>query len=107
MSIDSIGPGRDEALGRLLREALGSGDDAAFAARVMAAVAREPHDGTWDVLAHWLRPGLAAALLLAALGGAAVARGLDAGVPSTEQLLVAGDDGGARDMVLADMLEPR
>jgi hypothetical protein len=59
--------GRDADLGRLLRRALTPGDDAAFAARI---VARLPdRAGLRDELARWARPGVAAAVLLAALGG--------------------------------------
>ncbi|MCU0620467.1 MAG: hypothetical protein MUC69_03055 [Gemmatimonadales bacterium] len=107
MTTHSIGPERDDPLGALLREALAGADDAAFAVRVRAALEREPRDGTWEVLARWLRPGLAAAGLLALLGGAALlARVANQRPPSTAQLLVA-DDPGARDVVLADLLEGR
>lgn len=58
--------GPDPELGTALRGLLTPGDDAAFAARVLARL--EP-GSPWEVLAQWARPGLAAALLLAtALG---------------------------------------
>lgn len=58
----------DPVLGQALREALSAPDDAAFAQRVMArAVA--PAATWWDVLGTWARPGLAAALVAAAVVG--------------------------------------
>lgn len=59
--------GRDPELGDALRRLLTQQDDPAFAARV---VARLPDRATLrDQLARWARPGVAAAVLLAALGG--------------------------------------
>lgn len=59
-------PGRDEALGRLLASALDPGDHGRFAARVRAALPGTEADSPWEVLARWARPGIAAAVLLAA-----------------------------------------
>ncbi|MEO8226526.1 MAG: hypothetical protein ABI637_03795 [Gemmatimonadota bacterium] len=58
----------DAVLGRLIREHLESGDDGAFVARVRAAVSAAERDTSWDVLARWVRPGLAAASLVIGLG---------------------------------------
>lgn len=64
-------PGRDEALGALLRAHLSAGDDAAFAARMRAAAAAAAAEGEWRRVARWAIPGLAAAaVLLLALAGA-------------------------------------
>jgi hypothetical protein len=66
----------DPELGRALRGLLSAPDDAAFAARVMARL-----PGAlpwWEVLGSWARPGLAAALVLAALGGMWLGRSLSA-----------------------------
>lgn len=57
----------DPVLGSALRQALAAPDDAAFVARMRALVAGE---SSWDVLARWSWPGLAAAaaaLLVASL----------------------------------------
>jgi len=68
----------DPELGHLLRDHLEPGGHAAFTARLAAAVAataearavaRRPGETSWDVLAAWARPGLAAAAVLAALLG--------------------------------------
>jgi hypothetical protein len=58
----------DPVLGSVLRRHLdGHGDHAAFADRVLAHLAER---GTlWEVLARWTRPGIAAAVLAAALAG--------------------------------------
>lgn len=58
----------DERLGHLLREYLDAPDHAVFVARVRAAVARETPT-SWDVLAAWARPGLAAVAVVAFLMG--------------------------------------
>ncbi len=58
----------DPVLGEALRQALSAPDDAAFARRVMARVTA-PAANWWDVLGTWARPGLAAALVVAALVG--------------------------------------
>ncbi|MBA2627775.1 MAG: hypothetical protein H0U85_07160 [Gemmatimonadales bacterium] len=58
----------DAALGRLLREHLDAGDDAAFVARVRAAVRKTGRDTSWDVLTRWARPGLAAASVIIGIG---------------------------------------
>lgn len=57
----------DRELGDRLREALTPGGDAGFVARVLS---RLPERRTfWDVLESWARPGVAAAILVAALLG--------------------------------------
>ena len=61
----------DPELGAVLRDALTPGGERAFVARVMTAVdAREMAAAAelpwWQVLRGWARPGLAAALALAA-----------------------------------------
>ncbi|HEY2825925.1 MAG TPA: hypothetical protein VGI83_10300 [Gemmatimonadales bacterium] len=61
----------DRELGRALRDLLESRDDAAFTRRVLG-VTPWPQVGVgdwWDVLGGWSRPGLAAAVLLAAVAG--------------------------------------
>lgn len=62
----------DAELGHLLRECLEAPDPDAFAARVRAAIGAEPRvasEGSWEVLARWARPGLAAAaIVLLSLG---------------------------------------
>ena len=55
----------DPAVGQLLRSAFDTPDPAGFAARVIAGLRRPPRETSWDVLARWARPGLAAAALAA------------------------------------------
>lgn len=58
---------RDRQLGDALRAVLTRPDEEAFVRRVLA---RLGETGTWwEVLGQWARPGLAAALLLAVVGG--------------------------------------
>lgn len=107
MSIESIGPERDAELGALLRAAFDDGADAAFAARVRGALVRERREGTWDVLAHWLRPGLAAAavILFAVLVGMQVSSLRDLDQPDTlaDRLLAAETTTGS-DIVLSGLV---
>lgn len=56
----------DPELGNALRAALEPGDNAGFVARVMANYDRALEQATvptWEVLASWFRPGLAAAIV--------------------------------------------
>lgn len=68
---------RDLAIGRALRDALQPEGTDAFVAGVLTRV---PDARTWwEVLGGWARPGLAAALLLAALGGFWLGRAVQSG----------------------------
>ncbi len=73
----------DPELGAALRQAVEprDGTQAAFVARVLAGydAARAGGGGvpTWDVLAGWARPGIAAAVAAAALAGFLVGRALE------------------------------
>jgi hypothetical protein len=92
MTHDPFDSRPDAALGQLLREHLGADDDAAFAARVRAALAAAPapaaRRSSWDVLAAWARPGLAAAaVLVLALGWWLLRAGAPAD-PNLEEVLV-------------------
>jgi hypothetical protein len=110
MTMESIGPERDVELGALLRAAFDDGDDAAFAARVRGALVRERREGTWDVLAHWLRPGLAAAaaIIFAVLVGMQLAplRVADEPESLADRLLAAETTTGS-DIVLSGLLGDR
>jgi hypothetical protein len=64
----------DPEIGEALREILTPGDNPAFAGRVMARIGSAPT--WWEVLDAWSRPGLAAALVLMALGGFLLGRSL-------------------------------
>jgi hypothetical protein len=77
--------GPDQELGELLRGALTAGGDPQFAARVLALL---PAPGSlWDVLAGWARPGIAAAMLLAAALGYWLAPRSGAAAPSAAEVL--------------------
>ena len=57
--------GPDEALGRLLRDALEPAHHGAFVTRMAAAIRADARETTWDILAGWARPGVAAAAAIA------------------------------------------
>ncbi len=103
----------DVALGRLLREHLDAGDEGRFVARVRAALLAE-RDTSWDVLARWARPGLAAAasvviglgLWLAMQRGGEVATLADAMQPAgAPTQLLAGAQASSSDVVLGALTE--
>ncbi len=65
--LDPFESAPDPALGRLLREHLDPDDHEAFVTRVLAAIgAAHPVAGYWEFVVRWSRPGIAAAVLLAA-----------------------------------------
>jgi hypothetical protein len=109
MSIDSIGPDRDPELGALLRAAFDDGQDAVFAARVRAQLVRERREGTWDVLAHWLRPGLAAAaaIIFAVLVGMQLNPVRPPSSPALADQLLAAEGTSGSDVVLAGLVGDR
>jgi hypothetical protein len=82
--------GPDPELGDALRHLLTPTDDAAFAGRVVARLADRV--SLRDQLARWARPGVAAAVLLAAMGGYWLGlRQADAGGPEPSLELSATD----------------
>lgn len=100
MTHDAFDLRPDPELGHLLREHLGGANPAAFGARLRAAVAASA-ESPWDVLAGWVRPGLAAAaalLLALALLGRTLA--------APERVASAGDGDLAEALVLAEAPSP-
>lgn len=80
----------DPELGAVLRQALETVDDAAFARRVVAAaepiLGRDRSADWWEVLVRWIRPELAAASL-ALLAGAVLWLGVLGGNGATQSVL--------------------
>ncbi len=101
---------RDPALGARLREALTGADQAGFLARVRASVALTRQERTFDVLARWLRPSVAAAAAILLLGTAVwwywEANAGAAGTATVAELLVS-DSVPAQEILLAGLLEAR
>jgi hypothetical protein len=108
--INPFDPERDPALGALLREALTGADQAGFLARVRASVALTRQERTFDVLARWLRPNVAAAAAIVLLGVAAwwyrEAKPGAGGTATVAELLVS-DSVPAQEILLAGLLEAR
>ncbi|MFI5234600.1 MAG: hypothetical protein ACHQXA_02725 [Gemmatimonadales bacterium] len=96
---------RDEALGVLLREMLSGADDAAFAARVRAALP-VAQAGAWDILARWSRPGLAAAAVIALAAGFWFTRGAPAGGGTPVEAFATADQSPS-DVLLSMSVEDR
>ena len=78
----------DPELGAALRRALDAGDEAAFVARVQAALATA-RPRTWDILEQWARRGLVAAALAGLAAGLVVAR-TGGGASTLDEALAAG-----------------
>jgi hypothetical protein len=93
---------RDPALGAELAQALTPADSASFTSRVLARLGARTN--SWDVLASWARPGVAAGLLLATLLGYwIVTRSSGGAAPRASELLAAEqrfDGGMVMDVVL-------
>jgi hypothetical protein len=109
--INPFDPERDPALGAMLRDALRGADHAGFIARVRASVALTRQERTFDVLARWLRPNIAAAAAIMMLGAAlwwyqANLGGAAGGGATTAELLVA-DSVPAQEVLLAGLLDTR
>ena len=108
--INPFDPERDPALGAMLREALTGADQAGFLARVRASVALTRQERTFDVLARWLRPNVAAAAAILLLGTAVwwyrEANAGAAGTATVAELLVS-DSVPAQEILLAGLLEAR
>ncbi len=112
----------DPELGNALRAALQPRDHSAFVARVMANYGRALERAsvpTWEVLASWFRPGLAAAIIALIAGfvfGLAVLNGRDtesietamapAEGPGLAALVTAPDPPDAS-VVFTSLVEPR
>lgn len=109
--INPFDPERDQALGALLREALSLRDDAGFLARVRASVALTRQERTFDVLARWLRPHVAAAAAILMLGAALWwyegGNGRAMGGTATVAELLVSDSVPGREVLLAGLLEAR
>ncbi len=108
--INPFDPERDAALGAMLREALTGADRAGFLTRVRMSVAQTRQERTFDVLARWLRPNVAAAAAIMLLGAALWwYQQVNAGPPGSAtvaELLVA-DSVPGREVLLAGLLEAR
>ena len=107
--INPFDPERDAALGALLRDALTAGDESGFLAKVRASVALTRQERTFDVLARWLRPNVAAAAAIVLLAAGLwwyEAANRSAGAATVAELLVSDAEPG-REVLLAGLLEAR
>lgn len=110
MTLDAFEPGRDEALGALLREALDEGATPFLATRIRAAVHALPAPGLPEILARWLRfpvtaaAALSAAAALGALWYTLAGQAQRTDWPSAEHAMLA-EGSTAQDIVIARMLD--
>jgi len=98
---------RDAELGAALREHLDGKGHAAFAARVRAAMATEVSLDPFEVLSAWMRPGIAAAAIIAMAAGWWLTTGVSQPVAaSTTPVEVFASSGGS-ELMLATSVEER
>jgi hypothetical protein len=98
---------RDTELGALLRTHLEPAGHAAFVARVRASLAAEVAPGPFEILGAWMRPGIAAAAIIAlAAGWWMVTVGTPQTVASTTPVEVFAAGGGS-EVMLATSVEDR
>jgi hypothetical protein len=108
MTENPFGHERDIEFGALLRTHLEADRHAEFVARVRAELDAELASGPFEVLGAWMRPGIAAAALVALAAGywlTAAARTDLASTTSTPVEVFAA--GGGTDVMLATALEAR
>ena len=106
MTDNPFGHERDAELGALLRTHLEGDHHAEFVARVRAGVRAELTAGPFDVLSAWMRPGIAAAAVIALTAGWYLTSGTRTEVASTTPVEVFAAGGGA-DVMLATALEAK
>ncbi|HVX89552.1 MAG TPA: hypothetical protein VG940_11525 [Gemmatimonadales bacterium] len=97
---------RDEELGARLRAHLEPAGHAAFVAQVRARMGGAVAAGPFEVLGAWMRPGIAAAALIAMAAGWWLTTGTRTEVASTTPVEVFATGGGT-DVMLASALEGR
>lgn len=97
---------RDAELGARLRAHLEPDGHAAFVAQVRARMAGTAAAGPFDVLGAWMRPGIAAAALVAMAAGWWLTTGARTEVASATPVEVFAAGGGT-DVMLASALEGR
>jgi hypothetical protein len=97
---------RDAELGALLRAHLDGDQHAAFVARVRTALQADLGAGPIDILGAWMRPGIAAAAIVAVAAGWYLSAGARTEVASTTPVEVLAAGGGA-DVMLATALEAK
>ncbi len=97
---------RDERLGDVLRAALNVPGEDVFIRRVLVRIT-EPLTW-WEVLGGWARPGLAAALVLAAAAGFWLGRTVPTGEPTValEEILYASAGNGTMTALLSSARPP-
>jgi hypothetical protein len=98
---------RDAELGALLRDHLEAPGHAAFVARIRAGVAREAASSPFDVLGSWLRPGLAAAAIIALTAGWWLTTGVAHEVAASSTPVEVFAAAGGTDYMLATSVEGR
>lgn len=107
MTNDPFGHERDTELGALLRSHLDGGHHAEFVARVRAGIRADVAAGPFEVLGAWMRPGIAAAALIALAAGWYLTTGTRTEVASSSTPVEVFASGGGADVMLATALEAK
>src|SRR5690348_9169064 len=92
---------RDDELGAILRGHLEGEQHAAFVARVRAALRADLTAGPFDILGAWMRPGIAAAAIVAVAAGWYLTTATRTEVASSSTPVEVFASGGGADVMLA------
>lgn len=106
MTENPFGLERDAELGALLRTHLEGERHAEFVAQVRGTVRADRAAGPFEILGAWMRPGIAAAALIALAAGWWLTTGTRTEVASATPVEIFAAGGGA-DVILATALEDR
>lgn len=107
MTENPFGHERDAELGALLRAHLEGDRQAEFTARVRAALRADLAAGPFDILGAWMRPGIAAAAIIALAAGWYLTTGARTEVASSSTPVEVFASGGGADVMLATALEAK
>ena len=107
MTENPFGHERDAELGALLRTHLDGDRHAEFVARVRAGLQADLAAGPFDILSAWMRPGIAAAAVIALAAGWYLTTGTRTEVASSSTPVEVFASGGGADVMLATALEAK
>lgn len=98
---------RDTELGALLRTHLEPAGHAAFVARVRAGLTADIAPGPFEILGAWMRPGIAAAAIVALAAGWWITTGVSHEVATSTTPVEVFAAGGGAEVMLATSVEGR
>jgi hypothetical protein len=107
MTENPFGHERDAELGALLRTHLEGDRQAEFVLRVRAGLQAQLAAGPFEILGAWMRPGIAAAAVIAVAAGWYLTTGTRTEVATSSTPVEVFAAGGGSDVMLATALEAK